>query len=70
MYWYNFDWYKEEEKRARWDLATLPPSHVLRPNVIMGLVEVEGNGRNRKEWEQEFAMACGGSMPAKPRCQH
>lgn len=31
------------------------------------LDKVGRSGRNRKKWEKEFAMACGGSMSAKPQ---
>lgn len=66
MYSYNFGKYKEKGKHdVKWDSSTPTSSHILRPNVIMRLVEVEGNGRKEREWQTDFAMVCGGSMAVK-----
>ena len=49
------------------EFGYLPASHILRPNAIVGLVELERNERKRKEWEKELAMVRGGSKAIKPQ---
>lgn len=49
------------------EFGYLPASHILRPNVIAGLAELERNERKRKEWGKELAMVRGGSKAIEPQ---
>lgn len=57
-------------RRKTWcqvEFGYLPASHILRPNVIAGLAELERNERKRKEWGKELAMVRGGSKAIEPQ---